>query len=128
MTSDEKKPRSYRDLIVWQKGIALVKRIYEITATFPTEEKFGLMSQMRRAAVSIPSNIAEGQARKSTREFVQFISNAEGSLAELDTQIVLGQELNLVNAMESQKTALQIDELRRMLNSLRRRLMGARTQ
>ncbi|MFZ0638960.1 MAG: four helix bundle protein [Candidatus Acidiferrales bacterium] len=127
MTSDQKKPRSYRDLIVWQKGIALVKRIYEITATFPTEEKFGLMSQMRRAAVSIPSNVAGGQARKSTREFVQFISNAEGSLAELDTQIVLGQELNLINAMESQKTALQIDELRRMLNSLRRRLMGART-
>jgi four helix bundle protein len=128
VTSDEKKPRSYRDLIVWQKGIALVKRIYELTARFPTEEKFGLMSQMRRAAVSVPSNVAEGQARKSTREFVQFISNSEGSLAELDTQIVLGQELNLINATESQKTALQIDELRRMLNSLRRRLMGARTQ
>lgn len=124
MTSDERKPRSYRDLIVWQKGIALVKNVYQIAALFPAEEKFGLTSQMRRAAVSVPSNVAEGQARKSTREFVQFISNAEGSLAELDTQVFLAQELNLINITEAQKTAIQIDELRRMLNSLRRRLVG----
>jgi four helix bundle protein len=103
VTSDEKKTRSYRDLLVWQKGIALVKDVYQITASFPGEEKFGLISQMRRAAVSVPSNIAEGQARKSTREFVQFISNAEGSLAELDTQIFLAQELSLIHTMEAQK-------------------------
>ena len=87
------KPRGYRDLLVWQKGIAIVKHIYKITAQFPSEERFGLSAQMRQAAVSIPSNIAEGQARKSTREFVQFISNAEGSVAELDTQTVIAVEL-----------------------------------
>jgi four helix bundle protein len=126
VTSGEKKPRGYRDLIVWQKGIALVKQIYEITAMFPSEEKFGLMSQMRRAAVSIPSNLAEGQARKSTREFVQFISNAEGSLAELDTQMVVALALNFVKAGEAAAIAGQLDELRRMLNSLRRKLAGVR--
>jgi four helix bundle protein len=124
VTSDEKKPRGYRDLIVWQKGIALVKKVYEITATFPAEEKFGLMSQMRRASVSVPSNVAEGQARKSTREFVQFISNAEGSLAELDTQMVVAVELNFVKTSEAAAIAAQLDELRRMLNSLRRKLSG----
>jgi four helix bundle protein len=126
VTNDEQKPRSYRDLIVWQKGIELVKRVYEITARFPADERFGLTSQMRRAAMSVPSNIAEGQARKSTGEFVQFISNAEGSLAELDTQIVLGAELGFVRVAEASATAAQIDELRRMLNSLRRKLTSAR--
>ncbi|HEV2388853.1 MAG TPA: four helix bundle protein [Candidatus Acidoferrales bacterium] len=128
MTSDGQKARSYRDLIVWQKAIVLVKGVYEITARFPAEEKFGLTSQMRRAAVSVPSNIAEGQARKSTREFVQFLSNAEGSLAELDTQVVLGSELGFVRGTEASTTAAQIDELGRMLNSLRRKLTVARAQ
>ena len=76
--------------------MALAKEIYKITAGFPAEEKFGLVSQMRRAAVSIPSNIAEGQARNTTGEFVQFISYAEGSLAELDTQLALAVELNFL--------------------------------
>jgi four helix bundle protein len=125
VTSDEKKPRGYRDLIVWQKGVVLMKKVYEITAAFPSEEKFGLMSQMRRAAVSIPSNLAEGQARKSTREFVQFISNAEGSLAEPDTQMVVALELNFVKAGEASAIAAELDELRRMPNSLRRKLFGA---
>lgn len=83
--SDEK-VRNYRDLLVWQKGIALVKQVYALTRTFPADEKFGLVAQMRRAAVSIPSNIAEGQSRHTTNEFVRFLSLAEGSLAELDTQ------------------------------------------
>jgi four helix bundle protein len=82
------KPEGYEDLIVWQKGMEMVKEVYEITRTFPRDEKFGLVSQMRRAAVSVPSNIAEGQARHSTGEFVQFISHAEGSLAELNTQLL----------------------------------------
>ena len=71
----------------------LAKRIYRITQGFPNEEKFGLVSQMRRAAVSIPSNIAEGQARHTTKEFIQFVSHAEGSVAELDTQLRSGVEL-----------------------------------
>ncbi|HKO35452.1 MAG TPA: four helix bundle protein [Pyrinomonadaceae bacterium] len=85
--------KSYHDLLVWQKGIALVKRIYEITRTFPDSEKFGLVSQMRRAAVSIPSNIAEGQARHTTGSFIQFIAIDEGSVAELDTQLLIAIEL-----------------------------------
>jgi four helix bundle protein len=71
--------QSYKDLLVWQKGISLAKMIYKLTNSFPREEKFGLVSQMRRAAVSVPSNIAEGQARHTTGEFVQFVSHAEGS-------------------------------------------------
>ena len=87
------KPQNYKDLVVWQKGIALAKIIYRLTQSFPSAEKFGLVAQMRRAAVSIPSNLAEGQARHTTGEFVQFISHAEGSVAELDTQLILSFEL-----------------------------------
>jgi len=86
--------RSFRDLDVWRLGLELVEVIYRCTATFPKSETFGLAAQMRRAAVSIPSNIAEGQARKSTKEFLQFISIALGSLAELDTQLELTVRLN----------------------------------
>ena len=71
------KPQNYKDLLVWQKGIALAKVIYRLTQRFPPAEKFGLIAQMRRAAVSIPSNLAEGQARHTTGEFIQFISHAE---------------------------------------------------
>src|SRR4051812_32003063 len=85
--------QSYKDLVVWQKAIQLAKAIYKLTQVFPSEEKFGLVSQMRRAAVSIPSNIAEGQARRTTPEFIQFITHAQGSTAELDTQIILAVEL-----------------------------------
>ena len=118
------KPRGYRDLLVWQKSISLVKGIYKLTTEFPPEEKFGLIAQMRRAAVSVPSNIAEGQARNTTGEFVQFISHAEGSLAELDTQLTLAVELHFVVADRIKPIADSIDELRRMLNSLRRVVNG----
>lgn len=107
---------------MWQKGIALVKRIYQITQSFPAEEKFGLVSQMRRAAVSIPSNIAEGQARHTTGEFIQFISHAEGSVAELETQLIIAVELCYCNRADIDDTLHLISELRRMLNSLRRKL------
>ncbi len=115
--------RGYRDLLVWQKGMTLTKRVYELTSSFPNDERFGLVSQMRRAAVSIPSNISEGQARKSTGEFVQFISNAEGSLAELDTQLQLSLDLGLCKAAQSNDTLELIHELKRMLNALRRTLL-----
>ena len=94
MTSDEIKAGNYKDLLVWQKGIVLVKHIYHVTGVFPGDEKYGLVSQMRRAAVSVPSNIAEGQARHSTGEFVQFLSHAEGSVAELETQLIIAAELS----------------------------------
>jgi len=96
--------------------------IYRLTATFPQEERFGLISQMRRAAVSIPSNIAEGQARRTTPEFVQFISHAEGSGAELNTRLIPAVELQFCLKNPALPTYELIDEIRRMLNGLRRRL------
>ena len=114
--------RSYKDLVVWQKAIALAKLTYQLTNKFPGEEKFGLVAQMRRAAVSIPSNIAEGQARHKTGEFIQFISHAEGSLAELDTQLILSIELRFARAENADVALELISELRRMLNVLRRKL------
>jgi len=116
------KADSYRDLIVWQKGIALAKLIYALSRTFPPEEKFGLISQMRRAVVSIPSNIAEGQARHTTGEFIQFISHAEGSVAELDTQLHLAVELGFATEEQATPCFELLGELRRMLNGLRRKL------
>ena len=112
--------QNYKDLLVWQKGIALAKAIYGLTQSFPAEEKFGLVSQMRRAAVSIPSNLAEGQARHTTGEFVQFISHAEGSAAELDTQLILAAELDFCEKAAAMPIYELIDEIRRMLNALRR--------
>jgi four helix bundle protein len=122
--SDEQKARGYRDLLVWQKGIALAKKVYEITEVFPSAERFGLISQMRRSAVSIPSNIAEGQARHTTGEFVQSISHAEGSAAELDTQLVLSTEFRYCTQTDAAELHEMIFEIRRMLNSLRRKLLA----
>src|SRR5262249_16555781 len=119
---EEPKPCGYKDLLVWQKGIKLVKQIYELTSVFPAEEKYGLVSQMRRAAVSIPSNIAEGQARHTTGEFVQFVSHAEGSVAELDTQLIIAIELGYCPEPKTQVAFALILELRKMLNALRRKL------
>jgi four helix bundle protein len=119
-----KKAQDYKDLIVWQKGIALAKLIYRLTQSFPSAEKFGLIAQMRRAAVSIPSNLAEGQARRTTGEFVQFISHAEGSVAELDTQLILSIELEVCEHARVAAAFELIGELRRMLNGLRRKLLA----
>src|SRR3981081_931615 len=103
----EKKTQNYKDLVVWQKGIALAKATYQISAKFPGDEKFGLVSQMRRAVVSIPSNIAEGQARHTPGEFIQFISHAEGSVAELETQLILSVELGFAKP-ETADTAVNL--------------------
>ena len=114
--------RSYKDLLVWQKGIALAKLAYGLTRSFPSEEKFGIVTQMRRAAVSIPSNIAEGQARHTTGEFVQFLSHVEGSVAELETQLILTIELQFCTTSTANPAFELIGELRRILNTLRRKL------
>jgi four helix bundle protein len=90
--------------------------------SFPVDEKFGLVSQMRRAAVSIPSNIAEGQARRTTGEFIQAISYAEGSIAELRTQLLISMDLEFCSKKEALPLFGQLSELRRMLNGLRRKL------
>ena len=120
------KVRGYKDLLVWRKGIELVKQIYQLTRHFPADERFGLISQMRRAAVSIPSNLAEGQARNTTGEFVQFVSHAEGSLAELETQLVLAVELGYSSSTQVACATELVSELKRMLNALRRALLKER--
>ena len=114
--------RSYRDLVAWEQRIELAKLLYGLTAGFPAGERFGLVAQIRRAAVSIPSNIAEGQARRSTGEFVQFISYAEGSVAELDTRLYPSLQLGLITSQQACPCFLLLDDLRRMLSGLRRKL------
>jgi four helix bundle protein len=116
------KIKSYKDLLVWKKGLSLVKIVYQATKEFPSDERFGLVSQMRRAAVSVPSNIAEGQSRRTAGEFIQFISHAEGSLAELETQCIISIDLGFTKAGNAEALPAQIEELQRMLNSLRHRL------
>jgi four helix bundle protein len=118
-TSQKSKINTYRDLLVWQKGMALAKQVYRMTEEFPDREKFGLIAQMRRAAVSVPSNIAEGQARQGRKEFVQFLSHAEGSLAELETQLALALDLGYCAHSGVKETVVLIAELQRMLTSLR---------
>ena len=106
----------YRDLIAWQKAMELVTHVYEITKAFPDEEKFGLVSQMRRCAVSVPSNIAEGQARNSRGEFLQFLGIARGSTAELTTQLLLAENLGYLT--DSKNTIEMVEEVGRILSGL----------
>jgi four helix bundle protein len=109
---------SYRDLIAWKKATVLVRDIYCATQAFPRDERYGLMSQLRRAAVSVPSNIAEGQARYSRREFHHFLNNARGSLAEVETQIMLANDLGYLASTEADTLLLKTSELGRILNGL----------
>jgi four helix bundle protein len=113
---------SYKDLVVWRKGMALAEVVYGLARAFPSEEKFGIVAQMRRAAISIPSNIAEGQARHTTGKFIQCILHAEGSVAELDTQLILSIDLKFCTTSAANPAFELIEELRRMLNALRRKL------
>lgn len=114
--------KNFKDLIVWQKSMHVAAQVYQLTSTFPAEERYGLVSQMRRAAISISSNIAEGQARRTTGEFLQGVSTAEGSVAELETQLLLSIQLGHLRLDHSQPTLSLLDEVRRMLNALRRSL------
>ena len=102
----------------------LVKQVYAMTQQFPRDERFGLTSHMRRAAVSIPSNIAEGQARHTTQEFIHFISNAEGSVAELETQLEIAADLAYCTPAQKDSVLALAEEIRKMLNALRRKLQG----
>jgi four helix bundle protein len=110
--------RSYRELKVWQKGIELVKMVYVLTRKFPQSETYGLASQMQRAAVSIPSNIAEGQGRQHTGEFRQFLYIAIGSAAELDTQLIVAIELGYSTTEDAQPLLDLILEIRKMTYAL----------
>jgi len=113
---------SYKDLIVWQKSFILVGEIYRLTNIFPKTELFGLINQIRRAAVAIPSNIAEGFSRKYRKEYIQFISVAYGSGAELETQILLAKELNFAPEKEFIAGLSLLSEVMKMLNTLLKKL------
>jgi len=109
---------SYRDLIAWQKAIRLVTEIYEATGQFPRDELYGLSSQLRRAAVSVPSNIAKGQAWFSRKEFHHFLAPARGSLVEIETQLIISQNLGYLSSRAVELLLAQAAELGRILNGL----------
>lgn len=109
---------SYRDLIAWKKSMALVLAVYRHTQNFPKTETYGLISQLRRAAVSVPSNIAEGQARLSTGDFRHFLGNARGSLVEIETQLLIAQELGYLEVQDCDNLLQSTAEIGRILNGL----------
>ena len=113
---------SYKELIVWQKGIDLVEKIFKVTDTFPRSELYGLVSQMRRAAVAIPSNIAEGAGRQHTKEFIQFLGIAEGSATELETQLIIAERLQFLEKAEYDEIAALQLEIFKMLRVLIKKL------
>jgi four helix bundle protein len=125
VVNGQNKAKHYKELLVWQKGMALAKEVYGLTTRFPADERFGLVSQMRRAAISVPSNIAEGQARQGTREFLQFLSHASGSLAELETQLLLSVDMKYCAKNDVDSIAALIGELQKMIAALRRSLEGS---
>ena len=112
---------THKDLTVWQKSIQLVVEVYKLTKTLPEEEKYGLISQMRRAAVSIPSNIAEGSGRNSTKEYVRFVNISRASLSELDTQLIICKELSFVS--DTKTIDGLINEIGKMLYRLNEKLV-----
>jgi four helix bundle protein len=115
---------SYRDLDVWKQGIQLSLAVYKLTGGFPDAERFGLTSQMRRCAVSIPSNVAEGHARISTREYIRHVSIALGSLAELETQLLLASELGFARKDAVEELSKAADRLGKQLRSLMKSLQS----
>ena len=114
--------KSYQELEVWRKSIDWVEMIYRASKSFPPEERFGVTSQLRRAAVSVPSNIAEGAARTGTGEFLQFLSVASGSLAEVETQLILAYRLMMLPEQELQELLNQAEVISKMLGGLKRSL------
>jgi len=112
------KSRSFRDLEVWKLAIDLVKKVYQVTHSFPASENFGLINQIRRAAVSIPSNIAEGQSRNSTKEFKQFLAISLGSLAELETQLIIAKEIEYLTQNGLDALLSPLDRIRKMIKGL----------
>jgi four helix bundle protein len=118
--------RAHKNLDAWKEGVALATYVYKITEDFPKSEVYGLTSQMRRASISVPSNIAEGAARFSQREFAQFLNIAGGSLSELDTQMEIALNLSYISEVQKQEIDSKIDSLTAklagLINSVRRRV------
>jgi four helix bundle protein len=114
--------KNYKELDVWQKSIDLVMELYKITESFPAEERYGLISQIQRAGVSIPSNIAEGWGRGSTKEYVQYLRISRGSLAELETHLIIAQKLNYISEKNIMDLQNKITIIGKMLNNLMKSL------
>ena len=118
MEKEKISARNYRELIVWQNAIKIAKAVYQLTGKFPKQETYALADQLRRASVSVPSNIAEGQARKSPGDFKRFLHIALGSLAEVDTQLVLAQEFGYLTMEDIDPMDERIQNLRKKLYTL----------
>lgn len=116
------KARHYKELVIWQRAMQLVKSVYRLTKAFPPDERYGLALQMRRAAVSVPSNIAEGQGRQGPKGFAHFLSITRGSLLELETQLLLSIDLGYVERSEAARAEGEIVEVQKMAAAIRRKL------
>jgi len=115
----------FTDLLVWQRSHQLVLQIYSLSARFPSDERFGLVSQLRRAAASVPTNIAEGSKRRSKVEYARFLNIAEGSLAEIEYLLMLSRDLRFIPAEACEASLIEVSEIARMLNALRTRVERA---
>ena len=114
--------RSYQDLVVWEKALELAEMVYRVSASFPADERFGMTSQVRRAAVSVASNIAEGARRHGSKEFLHFLGVASGSLAEVETILILAQRMGMADSEQVTELLAQAAEIGRMLSGLKRSL------
>lgn len=114
----KEKINTYKDLLVWQKAVAVVTSIYTLTKSFPQEEKFGIISQLNRASVSIPSNIAEGWGRESTKSYLQFLKIARGSLMETETLLEISKNLKLITDIDFTAISNDLEEVSKMLQGL----------
>ena len=114
--------KSYRDLQVWQEAVDLVELVYRASAAFPADERFGLTSQLRRSSVSIPSNIAEGHARPTTRDYLRFLGISLGSLAEMETQILIAHRLGYIDDASLDRVCQASDRIGRMLRAMMKSL------
>lgn len=120
--------KSYKDLLIWQKGLEIVSNIYKLVEEFPKDELYALTSQMKRASISIPSNIAEGYGRSSTQSYISFINISRGSLFELETQLIIANELKFVKNQDLYNTIIeQILEESKMMNSFINKLELSKT-
>jgi four helix bundle protein len=109
---------NYKELNVWKRSIKLAVKVYKLSQKFPSDERFGLTSQIRRCAVSVPSNIAEGAGRRTNAEFVNFLGISHGSICELETQLYIGFELEYFGADQLEEISLEVTEIQKMLYSL----------
>ena len=123
MGKAEQKSRSFKDLEVWKQSIQFAKEVYRLTEKFPSHELYGLASQVRKAVVSIPSNIAEGQCRNSSKEFRHYLAMALGSLGEVETQLIIAKEINYLNEADLECLSPHIIDIRKMIMALSRKIV-----